>query len=71
MHSFFSIFRDLQDVHYFAPLQSQKVSKFSSKLLMIFDANFETIGISCAFLIKLSCFEEMLMTFSRNANEFY
>ena len=34
-YSFFRIFRDLQDVHSFAPLQSQQFSKFSSIFLMI------------------------------------
>ena len=35
-YSFFCIFRDLQDVHSFAPLQFQQFSKFSPKFLMIF-----------------------------------
>ena len=45
-HSFFSMFRDLQDVHSFAPLQPQQFSKCSSTCLMIFDANFVNFGIS-------------------------
>ena len=34
--AFCSIFLDLQDLHSFAPLQSQKFRKCSSKRLMIF-----------------------------------
>ena len=39
-YAFFSIFRDLQDLQSFAPLQTKKIQKISSTFLVIF-AKFE------------------------------
>ena len=34
--AFYSIFRDLQDLHSFAPLRPEKFSNFSARILLIF-----------------------------------
>ena len=51
--AFFRIFRDLQDLHSFAPLRIQKFSENSSNLFMIFCANF---AIFCYFSVKIVVF---------------
>ena len=49
--TYFSIFRDLQDVHSFAPLQSQNFCKCSSGMLMIFIDEFEKLVFLIEFVV--------------------
>ena len=62
--AFFRIFRDLQDLHSFAPLRIRKFSKNSSNFLLIFCANFAKF---CCFSVKIvvfrTDFDEILSEF--------
>ena len=72
--SFYSIFRDLQDLHTFAPLQTQKISKnsfenfefFPSKLANFTDFQFNFIIFRTDFDEKNSGFDQI----SRNLQNF-
>ena len=65
--AFCSIFRDLQDLHSFAPLQSRKFSKNFVKILAIFpakSANFTNFyAISSFFAPNLLKFSRIFMKF--------
>ena len=51
--SFFSVFRDLQDLHTLAPLRSQKFSYKSSKFLRNWILNIQFSSIFGFFLLKI------------------
>ena len=53
-NSSFSIFRDLQDVHSLALLQSPQPSKFSPKLMKIFSINFTKSWDFSCYMIKFA-----------------
>ena len=61
-YSFFSIFRDLQDVHYFSPLHSQQFSKISLPCLLIFIPNLmsQTLKFLFIFAVFRTYFDETL-----------
>ena len=60
-YSLFSICRDLDYVHYFAPLQSQQFSKCSSKCLMMFSHKFRKFW---DFSSNSPFFEQLFMQFA-------
>ena len=66
-YSFFSIFRDLQDVHSFAPLHTQKFSKISTTKFDDFCANLAKLII---FESNSSFFEPILMKISQDFTKF-
>ena len=61
--AFFRIFRDLQDLHSFAPLRIRKFSKFSSNFFMIFAQISQNFAV---FRSKSLFFARILMKFCRN-----
>jgi len=69
-YSFFQDFRDLQDLHSFAPLRSQNFSKKPSKFLPEWKWNFIfQFRFSMRFAIFLRKFDEILPEFHRNVQE--
>ena len=64
-YSFFSILRDLQDLHTFAPLQTQNLRKSSSNFFRMFARISAKILIFRQFSTKKN-FAPILMKFSRN-----
>ena len=61
--AFFRIFRDLQELHSFAPLRIQKFCKFSSNFLEIF---WKVLENFVDFAWNSSFFEQILMKICRN-----
>ena len=58
------MFRNLQDVHSFAPLQSQQFGKKSSIVPMSFIANVAKLGFLTGFEIFRSDFDEIISEFN-------
>ena len=70
--AFFSIFRDLQDVHSFAPLQIQKFSKILSKICMILIQNGQRLFFFAKIVVFRTDFDDCLPeNNSRNTNSNY
>ena len=65
--AFFSIFRDLQDLHSFAPLRIQIFCKFSSNFFVTLVHFLEK---NADFASKSSFFKQILMKFYRNFTKF-
>ena len=79
-YSFCSVFRDLQDLHSFAPLRIQKIRKLLSNFLRFFIANpgnfaiFESNSLFFVPILMKICrnfanFSEFLYPVTRNSGE--
>ena len=61
--AFFQIFRDLQDLHAFAPLQTQNISYFHQKF-EDFSSNFRNFAnVHLFFFVFLTDFDEIFSGF--------
>ena len=70
-YSFFSIFRDLQDLHTFAPLQIQNFSKFSSTFFSrIFQEILEFLSLESEIRNFSDWILRIFVGISRNLSEF-